>query len=73
MLLTSFFSSRYPVILSLENHCSVSQQKVMAKLLRDILKDKLIYETSFDGTDLPSPQSLMGKVLIKAKKIASDI
>lgn len=36
-----FFSSRYPVILSLENHCSVSQQKVMARLLRDIFKDIL--------------------------------
>ena len=36
-----FLSFRYPVILSLENHCSVSQQKVMAKLLRDIFKDIL--------------------------------
>lgn len=65
----AFLNNKYPVILSLENHCSVSQQKVMAKLLRDIFKDKLIYETCFDGTDLPSPQSLMGKVLIKAKKL----
>ncbi|KAJ7370301.1 calcium-dependent phospholipase C [Desmophyllum pertusum] len=65
----AFLNNKYPVILSLENHCSVSQQKVMARLMRDIFKDKLIYETSFDGTDLPSPQSLMGKVLIKAKKL----
>lgn len=65
----AFLNNKYPVILSLENHCSVSQQKVMASLMRDIFKDKLVYETSLDRKDLPSPQSLMGKILIKAKKL----
>ncbi|XP_015747809.1 PREDICTED: 1-phosphatidylinositol 4,5-bisphosphate phosphodiesterase eta-2-like [Acropora digitifera] len=61
----AFLNNKYPVILSIENHCSISQQKIMAKLMRDIFKDKLVYEASFDGTDLPSPQSLLGKILIK--------
>ena len=33
----AFTASQYPVILSLENHCSVEQQVVMAQLMRDIL------------------------------------
>ena len=43
IFLSFFFSIsfRYPVILSLENHCSVSQQIVMAKLMQDIFKDIL--------------------------------
>lgn len=65
----AFLNNKYPVIISLENHCSVGQQIVMAKLMREIFKDKLIYETSLDGEELPSPESLMGKVLIKGKKL----
>lgn len=37
-----FYISRYPVIISLENHCSVAQQIVMAKLMREILKNILL-------------------------------
>jgi phosphatidylinositol phospholipase C delta len=33
----AFYTSEYPVILSLENHCSVKQQETLAKHLRDIL------------------------------------
>ncbi|XP_029205460.2 1-phosphatidylinositol 4,5-bisphosphate phosphodiesterase eta-2-like isoform X3 [Acropora millepora] len=69
----AFLNNKYPVILSIENHCSISQQKIMAKLMRDIFKDKLVYEASFDGTDLPSPQSLLGKILIKAKKLPKSL
>lgn len=69
----AFLHNKYPVILSLENHCSVSQQKVMAKIMREIFKDKLVYEETFDGTELPSPQSLMGKILIKAKTLPKSL
>lgn len=58
---------RYPVILSIENHCSVIQQKKMAQYLTDILGDKLDVSSvsSDDATLLPSPQMLKGKILVK--------
>lgn len=51
-------ASPYPLILSLENHCSVEQQTVMAQHLRTILGDKLLTKP-LDGLDshtLPSPE-----------------
>lgn len=58
---------RYPVILSIENHCSVVQQKKMAQYLTNILGDKLDLSSvsSEDTTMLPSPQMLKGKILVK--------
>ncbi|XP_020488832.2 1-phosphatidylinositol 4,5-bisphosphate phosphodiesterase delta-4 [Labrus bergylta] len=67
----AFKVSQFPVILSLENHCSVEQQTVMAKHLTQILGDTLL-TTLLDGQvpqQLPSPQELKGKILLKAKKI----
>ncbi|XP_043931175.1 1-phosphatidylinositol 4,5-bisphosphate phosphodiesterase delta-4 isoform X2 [Protopterus annectens] len=66
----AFKVSEYPVILSIENHCSVEQQTVMAEILKQILGDKLLRST-IDGkipTVLPSPEELKGKILLKAKK-----
>uniref|UniRef100_A0A8C2XH89 Phosphoinositide phospholipase C n=1 Tax=Cyclopterus lumpus TaxID=8103 RepID=A0A8C2XH89_CYCLU len=63
--------SEYPVILSMENHCSVEQQRVMAQHLKHILGDKLLKST-LEGkalTGLPSPEDLKRKILLKAKKI----
>ncbi|XP_044043835.1 1-phosphatidylinositol 4,5-bisphosphate phosphodiesterase delta-4 isoform X2 [Siniperca chuatsi] len=67
----AFKVSEYPVILSIENHCSIEQQKVMAQHLNHILGDKLLKST-LDGKapiGLPSPEDLKGKILLKAKKI----
>ncbi len=49
--------SAYPVILSLENHCSQEQQEVMAQYLISILGDKLLRAPLDHPTtgDLPSP------------------
>ncbi|NXH14913.1 PLCZ1 phosphodiesterase, partial [Bucco capensis] len=69
----AFVASDYPVILSLENHCSPKQQKVMAEYLTSILGDKLLTST-ICGTEvnqLPSPEELKFKVLIKNKKIGT--
>lgn len=58
---------RYPVILSIENHCSIVQQKKMAQYLTEILGDKLDLSSvhNDDSTKLPSPASLKGKILVK--------
>ncbi|XP_026217717.1 1-phosphatidylinositol 4,5-bisphosphate phosphodiesterase delta-4 isoform X3 [Anabas testudineus] len=65
----AFKVSEYPVILSIENHCSIEQQRVMAQHLNHILGDKLL-KTTLDGkVGLPSPEDLKGKILLKAKKI----
>lgn len=45
-LLLPSWGHRYPVILSIENHCSVVQQKKMAQYLTDILGDKLDLSSS---------------------------
>ncbi|NXG25360.1 PLCZ1 phosphodiesterase, partial [Grallaria varia] len=70
----AFMSSAYPVVLSLENHCSIKQQEVMAECLKSILGDKLL-SSPLGGepvmTKLPSPEALKFKVLIKNKKIGT--
>ncbi|KAM4544418.1 1-phosphatidylinositol 4,5-bisphosphate phosphodiesterase delta-1a isoform 2-T2 [Fundulus diaphanus] len=67
----AFKTSEYPVILSLENHCSVEQQKVMAHHLISILGDALVTKPLGNTmpTDFPSPEELKGKFLIKGKRL----
>ncbi|XP_058625129.1 1-phosphatidylinositol 4,5-bisphosphate phosphodiesterase delta-3-A isoform X1 [Onychostoma macrolepis] len=67
----AFKTSPYPLILSLENHCSVEQQAVMAQHLRSILGKKLLRKPLNDLPlkDLPSPEELMGRILLKGKKL----
>ncbi|XP_048414126.2 1-phosphatidylinositol 4,5-bisphosphate phosphodiesterase delta-1a isoform X1 [Stegostoma tigrinum] len=67
----AFKTSPYPVILSLENHCSIEQQVVMAQHMKSILGDMLLTKT-IDGkvpTNFPSPRQLMGKILVKGKRL----
>ncbi|MEQ2198144.1 hypothetical protein XENOCAPTIV_008537, partial [Xenoophorus captivus] len=63
-------ASPYPLILSLENHCSVKQQTVMARHLKSILGDKLLFKplTDLESASLPTPEDLKGKILVKGKK-----
>ncbi|KAM6336548.1 1-phosphatidylinositol 4,5-bisphosphate phosphodiesterase eta-2 [Alca torda] len=71
----AFIKNEYPVILSIENHCSVVQQKKMAQYLTEILGDKLDLSSvhNDDSTKLPSPASLKGKILVKGKKLPANI
>ena len=64
-----FLSFRYPVILSIENHCTIQQQKKIAVYLREIFADKLDVGNALnrDSKTLPSPNSLLGKILIKVR------
>ncbi|OXB72664.1 UNVERIFIED_CONTAM: hypothetical protein H355_007679 [Colinus virginianus] len=80
----AFKTSPYPVIISLENHCSLDQQKVMAQHMTTILQDMLLV-TPIDGSksQFPSPEvskatpstfcslkQLKGKILVKGKKLS---
>ncbi|XP_006062289.4 1-phosphatidylinositol 4,5-bisphosphate phosphodiesterase delta-3 isoform X1 [Bubalus bubalis] len=67
----AFTVSPYPVILSLENHCGLEQQAAMARHLHTILGDMLVTRTldSQNPEELPSPERLKGRVLVKGKKL----
>ncbi|XP_031429589.1 1-phosphatidylinositol 4,5-bisphosphate phosphodiesterase eta-1 isoform X3 [Clupea harengus] len=71
----AFINNEYPVILSIENHCSIQQQKKIAQHLREIFGDKLDVEEAFskDPKQLPSPNSLRGKILIKGKRLPTHL
>uniref|UniRef100_A0A674M9R1 Phosphoinositide phospholipase C n=1 Tax=Takifugu rubripes TaxID=31033 RepID=A0A674M9R1_TAKRU len=67
----AFKASDYPVILSLENHCSVEQQQVMAHHMSSILGSALLTSPLGDvmPANFPSPEELKGKFLIKGKRL----
>uniref|UniRef100_A0A3B3QWH6 1-phosphatidylinositol 4,5-bisphosphate phosphodiesterase n=1 Tax=Paramormyrops kingsleyae TaxID=1676925 RepID=A0A3B3QWH6_9TELE len=71
---SAFKTSQYPLILSFENHVdSAKQQAKMAEYCRTIFGDALLIDPLekyplVPGHPLPSPQDLMGKILIKNKK-----
>ncbi|XP_027800943.1 1-phosphatidylinositol 4,5-bisphosphate phosphodiesterase gamma-1 [Marmota monax] len=67
----AFVASEYPVILSIEDHCSIAQQRNMAQYFKKVLGDTLLtkpVDITADG--LPSPNQLKRKILIKHKKLA---
>uniref|UniRef100_A0A4X2LBL3 Phosphoinositide phospholipase C n=1 Tax=Vombatus ursinus TaxID=29139 RepID=A0A4X2LBL3_VOMUR len=68
----AFMASDYPVVLSLENHCSPQQQEIMASNLQSILGDTLLSDVLEEfPNELPSPEALKFKILIKNKKIGT--
>ncbi|XP_041938139.1 1-phosphatidylinositol 4,5-bisphosphate phosphodiesterase epsilon-1 isoform X2 [Alosa sapidissima] len=71
---TAFVNSEMPVILSIENHCSLPQQRKMAEIFKTVFGEKLVtrflFESDFsDDPLLPSPLQLKGKILLKNKKL----
>lgn len=67
----AFVASPYPLILSLEVHTDLVQQDAIAEILRTVLGDKLLQYPleGHSNSTLPSPQELIGKILVKAKNI----
>ncbi|KAL2097384.1 hypothetical protein ACEWY4_006591 [Coilia grayii] len=67
----AFKTSEYPVILSLENHCSVEQQKIMAQHMISILGSALVTKPLGHQipTGFPSPEELKGRFVIKGKRL----
>lgn len=74
----AFVTSPYPVILSIENHCSLQQQTRMAHIFQKIFGEKLVtsflFEADFsDEPSLPSPEQLKNRILIKNKKLIMEV
>ncbi|XP_015279635.1 PREDICTED: 1-phosphatidylinositol 4,5-bisphosphate phosphodiesterase zeta-1-like [Gekko japonicus] len=69
----AFVASDYPIVLSLENHCSPPQQEIMAACMIAILGDQLVTSTLNNEmpTELPSPEDLKFKIMIKNKKVGN--
>uniref|UniRef100_A0A669DF33 1-phosphatidylinositol 4,5-bisphosphate phosphodiesterase gamma n=1 Tax=Oreochromis niloticus TaxID=8128 RepID=A0A669DF33_ORENI len=67
----AFVTSEYPIILSIEDHCSIVQQRNMATHFKKVFGDMLLTKAVDIAADgLPSPNQLKRKILIKHKKLA---
>lgn len=65
----AFVTNEYPVIISVENHCSIDQQRYMARVFREVFGANLLTEPiENDGNCMPSPDQLKRKIIIKHKK-----
>lgn len=54
------------MILSIEEHCPIEQQRQMARIFRDVFGDKLLSEpVEQTAEQLPSPTQLKGKIILK--------
>ncbi|CAG8546710.1 16603_t:CDS:10 [Dentiscutata erythropus] len=69
----AFEASPYPLILSLEVHCSIEQQNQMASILLNTLGEYLVNKfLSENETELPSPASLLYKIILKGLDSITD-
>lgn len=56
------------MILSIEEHCPIEQQRQMAQIFRDVFGDKLLSEPVEQiAEQLPSPTQLKGKIILKVR------
>ncbi len=66
----AFLTSDFPVILSIEDHCTLVQQRRMAQMFLDVFGDSLVSGYLEKGeTELPSPDQLKRRILLKHKKL----
>lgn len=66
----AFVASDYPLILSIEDNCSLPQQRRMASAFQDVFGDMLLVQPiEKNETCLPSPYDLRRKVILKHKKL----
>lgn len=61
---------RYPLILSIEDNCSLPQQRKMAVAMQEVFGDMLLtYPVEKGESALPSPYQLRRKIILKHKKL----
>lgn len=65
---------RYPVILSIEDNCSIPQQRNMASTMIEVLGDRLLTQpVDRNEKKLPSPDQLLYKFIIKHKRLPDKV
>ena len=62
---SAFANSSMPVILSIENHLDEKHQNIMAKKLKEILKDLYIFPSDKIPENLPTLREMQNKFVIK--------
>ncbi|XP_034839388.1 1-phosphatidylinositol 4,5-bisphosphate phosphodiesterase gamma-1 isoform X1 [Maniola hyperantus] len=66
----AFVASDYPLVLSIEDNCSLPQQRRMASAFQDVFGDMLVVQPyEKNETVLPSPHELKRKIILKHKKL----
>lgn len=66
----AFITSEYPVILSIEQNCSLAQQRKMAQAMTEVFGDMLlVHSVDKNETQLPSPYQLRRRIILKHKKL----
>jgi len=72
--LMNYYDFRYPVILSIEDNCSIPQQRNMASTMIEVLGDMLVTQpVDRNETKMPSPDQLMYKFIIKHKRLPDKV
>ncbi|KAF9483285.1 PLC-like phosphodiesterase [Pholiota conissans] len=68
----AFVASPYPVLISAEIHCGLAQQDKIVDIMTEVFADAIV-QAPLEGRpqikQLPSPEELKGKFLLKAKNL----
>lgn len=68
----AFVTSEFPVILSIEQNCSLKQQRNMAEAMQEVFRDNqmlLLKQIDKGEQVLPAPDQLKRKIILKHKKL----
>lgn len=66
----AFVTSDYPVILSIEDNCTLPQQRKMATAMQEVFGEMLlVHPVERNEKQLPSPFQLRNKIILKHKKL----
>ncbi|KAK4218157.1 PLC-like phosphodiesterase [Rhypophila decipiens] len=68
----AFTVTDLPLIVSLEVHCSPEQQEAMVHIMEQVWEGYLLPTPDDEASELPSPESLRNKILVKVKYTPPD-